>query len=182
MWDHHCSWFCHNDDWRTIGVKICSHLSLLLLWLTIAHRSSNSQRFCHIFSKAAKKIHFPDFLFLLFQSQPNHLHERCRDTMSEPSCSWRMCLLMESNKREKKLYNINSWGRLREGVKNEYFTVRLTIRGGGSHFGPDRKQMWKFWPIFYNGIWLFDTQNTFYLIVRGLKIGVGGQPLRSAWL
>ena len=45
---------------------------------------------------------------------------------------------MESNKREKKLYNINSWGRLREGVKNEYFTV-------------------------------YETQNTFYLIVRGLK-------------
>ena len=59
------------------------------------------------------------FYFYLIQSLPNHLHERCRDTMSEPSCSWRMCLLMESNKREKKLYNINSWGRLREGVKTK---------------------------------------------------------------
>ena len=29
--------------------------------------------------------------------------------------------------------------------------------------------MCKFWPIFFNGIWLYDTQNTFYLIVRGLK-------------
>ena len=140
MWDHHCSWFCHNDDWRTIGVKICSHLLLLLLWLAVTHRSSNSQRFCHIFSTAAKKSISPIFCFYfyLIQSLPNHLHERCRDTMSEPSCSWRMCLLMESNKREKKLYNINSWGRLREGVKNEYFTV-------------------------------YETQNTFYLIVRGLK-------------
>ena len=27
-------------------------------------------------------------------------------------------------------------------VKNGYFTVRLTVRGGGvSHLGPDRKQM-----------------------------------------
>ena len=25
------------------------------------------------------------------------------------------------------------------------------------------------WPIFFNGIWLYGTQNTFYLIVRGLK-------------
>ena len=29
--------------------------------------------------------------------------------------------------------------------------------------------MWKFWPIFFNLIWLYDTQNTFDLIVRGLK-------------
>ena len=44
-------------------------------------------------------------------------------------------------------------------------------KGGGSTkpVGPDRKQMWKFWPIFFNGIRLYDTQNTFYLIVRGLK-------------
>ena len=41
--------------------------------------------------------------------------------------------------------------------------------GGVSHLGPDRKQMWKLWRIFFNGIWLYDTQNTFYLIVRGLK-------------
>ena len=35
---------------------------------------------------------------------------------------------------------------------------------GGGIVGPDCKQMWKFWPIFLNGIWLYDTQNTFYLI------------------
>ena len=52
-----------------------------------------------------------------------------------------------------------------------YFTVRLTVRGGGevSPVGPDRKQMWKYCPIFSIEIWFFDTQNTFYLIVRGLK-------------
>ena len=33
--------------------------------------------------------------------------------------------------------------------------------GGVSHLGPDRKHMWKFWSIFFNGIWLYDTQNTF---------------------
>ena len=39
---------------------------------------------------------------------------------------------------------------LREGLKNELFTVRLTVRweGGVSPVGPDRKRMWKFWPIF----------------------------------
>ena len=35
--------------------------------------------------------------------------------------------------------------------------------------GPDQKQMWKFWSIFFIEIWFFDTQNTFYNIVRGLK-------------
>ena len=38
-----------------------------------------------------------------------------------------------------------------------------------SLLSPDRKQMWKFWPIFSIEIWFFDTQNTFYLIVRGSK-------------
>ena len=54
--------------------------------------------------------------------------------------------------------------------KQGHFTVRLTGRGGreGSPLGPDRKQMWKFWPISLK-IWFFDTQNTFYLIVRGPK-------------
>ena len=33
---------------------------------------------------------------------------------------------------------------------------------------PDRKQRWKFWSVFIE-IWFFDTQNTFYLIVRDLK-------------
>ena len=34
--------------------------------------------------------------------------------------------------------------------KNGYFTVGLTVRGGGrvSHNSLDRKQMWKYWPIF----------------------------------
>ena len=26
-----------------------------------------------------------------------------------------------------------------------------------------------FWPIFFNGIWLYGTQNTFHLIIGGLK-------------
>ena len=34
--------------------------------------------------------------------------------------------------------------------------------------GPDRKQMWRFFPVFIK-IWFFDTQNSFYIIVRGLK-------------
>ena len=40
---------------------------------------------------------------------------------------------------------------------------------GVSHLGPDCKQMLKFWPIFSIEVWFFDTQNIFYLIVRGLK-------------
>jgi len=50
-----------------------------------------------------------------------------------------------------------------------YFTVRVTVRGGGSPLGPDHKQMWKFWTHFFIKIWLFDNHNTFDLIVRGLK-------------
>ena len=53
-------------------------------------------------------------------------------------------------------------------IKNGLFTVRLTIRGGGP-FGYDRKQMWKFWPIYSIKIWFLYTQGTFALIVRGLK-------------
>ena len=37
------------------------------------------------------------------------------------------------------------------------------------HLGPDRKKISKYWPIFSIEFWFFDTQNTFYLIVRGLK-------------
>ena len=38
----------------------------------------------------------------------------------------------------------------RSSKKNGLFTVRLTVRGWGevSPLGPDRKQMWKFWPNF----------------------------------
>ena len=57
----------------------------------------------------------------------------------------------------------------REVVKNGYFMVRLTVEEGGQPLGPDRKQMWKFWTIFFIEIWFFDTQNIFYLIVKGLK-------------
>ena len=57
---------------------------------------------------------------------------------------------------------------LGEPSKKGYFTVRLTIRGGGP-FGYDRKQMWKFWPIYSIKIWFLYTQGTFALIVRGLK-------------
>ena len=55
------------------------------------------------------------------------------------------------------------------GFKNANFSPFWNILlqgGGGSPIGPDRKQMW---PIFSIEIWLFDTQNTFYLIVRGLN-------------
>ena len=41
--------------------------------------------------------------------------------------------------------------------------------GGVSPLGPDRKKMWKFWLIFFIEIWFFDTQKTFFLIVRGLE-------------
>ena len=38
----------------------------------------------------------------------------------------------------------------RSRQKKGYFTVRLAVRGGGvSPLGPDRKQMWKFQPIFW---------------------------------
>ena len=48
--------------------------------------------------------------------------------------------------------------------------VRLTVRGAGfAPICPDRKEIQKFWPIFFIEIWFFDTQNTFNLIVRGLK-------------
>ena len=58
----------------------------------------------------------------------------------------------------------------RELSKNGYFTVRLTVRKGGiSPLGPDRKQMWKFWSFFFIEIRFCYTQNTFYLIVMGLK-------------
>ena len=54
-------------------------------------------------------------------------------------------------------------------IKSGYFTARSTLRGGISTLGPDRKQMWKLWPIFFIEFCFFNTQNTFYLIVRGLK-------------
>ena len=50
---------------------------------------------------------------------------------------------------------------LRGVVKNGLFTV--------SPLGPDHKQMLKICPKFFIEIGFFDTQNTFYLIVRGLK-------------
>ena len=56
--------------------------------------------------------------------------------------------------------------------RKRIFTVTLAIRegdGGVSPLGPYRNQIWKFWPIFSIEIWFFDTQNTFYLIVKGLK-------------
>ena len=42
-----------------------------------------------------------------------------------------------------------------------------------SHLGPDREHisMWNFY-LFFIEIWFFDNQNTFYLIVRGLKNAV----------
>ena len=59
----------------------------------------------------------------------------------------------------------------------------LTVRGGGvSHLGPNRRHMWKFWSFFLIEIRLLDTQNTFYLIVKGLKYAFfiwKGRPLAN---
>ena len=53
---------------------------------------------------------------------------------------------------------------------NINFIVRLTVRGGGwAPSSPDRKPILKYWPIISIEIWFFDTQNTFYLVVKVLK-------------
>ena len=60
--------------------------------------------------------------------------------------------------------------------EKEVFSRSGWLEGWGvgiSSIGPDRNQMWKCLPIFNMEIWFFGTQNTFYLIVRGLK---------NAWL
>ena len=51
------------------------------------------------------------------------------------------------------LYGVKVYGRQKFNwlllvVKNGYF--RLTVRGGVNPVGPDRKQMWKFWPFFFH--------------------------------
>ena len=60
---------------------------------------------------------------------------------------------------------------LRRGVKKSgYFTVRLTVRGGrGSATSALTISKCENFDLFFIEIWFFDTQNTFYLIVRGLK-------------
>ena len=60
-----------------------------------------------------------------------------------------------------KLLDIDNF--LGKSSKNWLFTARLNVAGGGSW------QMRNFWPNFFIEIWFFDTQNTFYLIVKGLK-------------
>ena len=49
--------------------------------------------------------------------------------------------------------------------KKRIFYSLADRKGGGgwslvSPFGPDRKQMWEFWPLFSIEMWFFDTQNT----------------------
>ena len=56
---------------------------------------------------------------------------------------------------------------IREVVKKRIFYGQAFRKGGTG--GSDRKQMWKSLPISSIEIWFFDAQNTFYLIVRGLK-------------
>ena len=61
---------------------------------------------------------------------------------------------------------------IREVVKkNGYFTVRLTVRGGrGGSTPPGLTVAFvKNLTLFSYGIWFLDTQNTFYLMVKGLK-------------
>ena len=56
--------------------------------------------------------------------------------------------------------------------EKEVFSRSGWLEGWGvgiSSIGPDRNQMWKCLPIFNMEIWFFGTQNTFYLIVRGLE-------------
>ena len=56
---------------------------------------------------------------------------------------------------------------LRGVVKIQIFYGRAGGKGGGggvNPFGPDRRQIRKFWSI---EIWFFDTPNKFYLIMRG---------------
>ena len=62
---------------------------------------------------------------------------------------------------------------LREGInkKNGYLTVSLTARRGGE--GPTPPLAWpqafvKISILFLLRIWFFDSQNTFYLMVKGL--------------
>ena len=59
---------------------------------------------------------------------------------------------------------------LREVIKNGYFMVSLTVRGGGgSPVGPDRKEMWKFWPIFFQ--WnMPKTHLRFQTIVNSFSV------------
>ena len=47
---------------------------------------------------------------------------------------------------------------LDEFSKKRKFYGQADCKGGGfSPIGPDRQQMWKFWPIFCIEIWFFDT-------------------------
>ena len=67
-----------------------------------------------------------------------------------------------------------------------YFTVRLTPRGRrGGGVCPSALTVSKcenFDPILLIEIWVFDTQNTFYLIVRGLKMHLPLTPLLYRYL
>ena len=62
------------------------------------------------------------------------------------------------------------FSRLMGVVKKLIFTVRLTVRGGRGS-APSAQTISKCQnvdPFFFIKVWLFDTHNTFYVIVRGL--------------
>ena len=59
-------------------------------------------------------------------------------------------------------FNITfSCHKLGKASKNGYFKVRLAVSGDGgvSHLGPDRKQMWKCWPIFHWNLILWYSKH-----------------------
>ena len=61
---------------------------------------------------------------------------------------------------------------IRAVIKKGLFTARLTLMGRGeiSLVGPDRKRMWKIWPILALKFDFFDTHDICHLIERGSKI------------
>ena len=64
--------------------------------------------------------------------------------------------------------------------KNGYFMVRLTVKEGGQPLGPDRKQMWKFWPIFFLKFDSLILNTHFISSWRGSKMYFSC-PLRLNW-
>ena len=64
---------------------------------------------------------------------------------------------------------------MRVVTKNEYFTVRLTVRRGGGGSAPSALTVSKCenFDLFFIKTWFFDTQNTSYLIVKLILRGGG---------
>ena len=65
-------------------------------------------------------------------------------------------------------WTLKSDREVREVVKKRIFYGQADRKERVSHLGPDRKQI----LIFSFEIVFFDTQNTFYVIVKGLKNAV----------